>query len=104
MQKKLEAIKRLDLGESIKRVANDIGVGEVTVGDWKRNRHKIEQWCSKQVDSETNRKSMKKSEFEKIGEALFLWFTQQRSKGVPLTGPILQEKAMLFSKQLSAVP
>lgn len=31
---------------------------------------------------------------------MFLWFTQQREKGVPITGPVLQEKAKLLSEML----
>lgn len=44
---------------------------------------------------------MKKSEYEKTSEALFLWFSQQRQKGSPISGPILQEKASFFRKELN---
>lgn len=98
IEDKLKAIKRLDMGETIKNVAKDYGVGEVTVGDWRRNRRKIEQWCSNQP-STSQRKTMKDGEYEKINKTLFLWFTQQRSKGVPISGPILQQKAVLMSKE-----
>lgn len=37
MEQKLEAIKRLDKGETMQKVADDFGVGRVTVGDWKKN-------------------------------------------------------------------
>lgn len=33
MEQKLEAIKRLDKGETMQKVADDFGVGRVTVGD-----------------------------------------------------------------------
>ncbi|CAG9839408.1 unnamed protein product [Diabrotica balteata] len=35
LKTKVNAFKRLDKGESIKKVVSDLGVGEVTVGDWK---------------------------------------------------------------------
>lgn len=28
---------------------------------------------------------------------LFLWFTQQREKGIPIFGPVLKEKAAAFA-------
>lgn len=99
IQEKLKAIRRIEAGETIKNVARDYGVGEVTVGDWKRNRTKIEDWCIKQASSSSKRKSMKKGDYEKVNEALFMWFNQQRSKGVPLSGPILQQKAIMISRQ-----
>jgi hypothetical protein len=36
----------MDQGETIKKVASDLGVGEVTVGDCRRKRAEIEEWCS----------------------------------------------------------
>lgn len=63
-----------------------------TVSDWIRKR-KIFSYCTKI----SNRKAMKTSDFEKINEALLLRFTQQREMGVPLTRPVLQEKAQIFA-------
>lgn len=37
-------LKRLDAGESIKKIAKTLGVGEVTVSDWTRNHAKMETW------------------------------------------------------------
>lgn len=98
LEVKLKAIQRLDAGETIKNVAKSCGVSEVTVGDWKRNRAKIEQWCLNKA-STSHRKSMKDAEYEKVNEVLMMWFTQQRAKGVPVSGPILQQKALLISRQ-----
>jgi hypothetical protein len=44
---------------------------------------------------------MKKFEYEKASEALFLWFTQQKHKSMPITGQILQEKALTFQKEFN---
>ena len=38
MQKKLEAIYRLDKCETLNNIAKGYGVGTSTVGDWKKNR------------------------------------------------------------------
>lgn len=56
IEKKLEALSKLDSGHTIKAVASMYGVGEVTVGDWRRNRKKFEQWFSNQVSTSTGRK------------------------------------------------
>lgn len=97
---KLEALKRLDKGETIKKLAAEYGVGEVTVGDWRRNRQNLEKYSSgKCSENASDRKCMRKSEYEKTSEALFLWFSQQRQKGSPISGPMLQHKALLFRKE-----
>ncbi|XP_071035279.1 jerky protein homolog-like [Parasteatoda tepidariorum] len=79
---KLNAIKKLDAGDTIKGVATDLGVGEK---------------CNETPGEK--RKFMRTSDYEKTSKALFLWFTQQRSKGTPISGPILQEKAVFFRNQ-----
>ena len=105
LQDKLNAIKRLDHGEIIKKVPSDLGVGEVTVGDWRRKRVQIEEWVSQRAQMTGNkeiktvskkRKTMKNSEYEQTSKALFLWFQQMREKGSPLSGPMLQSKALQF--------
>lgn len=98
MEQKLSALKQLDKGESVSKVAMEYGVGKSTIGDWKRKRAEIEAWCVKRVCSETlkERKNMKESEFSEVSEALHLWFRQAREKGTPISGPILQEKALQF--------
>lgn len=100
---KLEALKRLDKGETLKKLAAEYGVGEVTVGDWRRNRSKLEQFTSNKCSGilSNSRKSMKSAEYNKTSEALFMWFSQQRQKGSPISGPMLQEKAIFFRNQFN---
>lgn len=39
-----EAFKRLDFCETLKKLTADYGVAKVNVGDWHRNRDKIENF------------------------------------------------------------
>lgn len=95
---KLEALKRLDKGETLKKLAAEYGVSEVTVGDWRRNREKIDRFSSGKLP--TYRKSIKKSDYEKTSEALFQWFSHQNQKGNYISGQMLQEKALFFRNEL----
>ena len=47
-------------------------------------------------------KTMKGGMFDKLDNALHLWFRQIREKGVPVTDPVLLEKANKFHKLLYA--
>uniref|UniRef100_K7FY89 HTH CENPB-type domain-containing protein n=1 Tax=Pelodiscus sinensis TaxID=13735 RepID=K7FY89_PELSI len=102
IEQKLEALKRIHKGESMLKITSELGGGE-TLGDWKRKRSELEKWCSDRSSDQSSglkdRKTMKKCEYEKVSEALFLWFTQQRDKGMPITGLTLQEKALSFQKE-----
>ena len=50
--------------------------------------------------SSKERKIMRLADDEKVDEAVYLWYVQKRSQGIPITGPILREKAQLFYQQL----
>lgn len=96
------AIQRLDSGESAKKISLELGVGKTTVGDWKKNRAEIEKWRVNQASGSGIKlqKIMKKGEHSKVEEALFLWHGQVRGKGLPVSGPLLQEKALQFHRNL----
>lgn len=93
---KLEAVRRVESGAILRNVASDYGVGVSTVSDWVKCKSKLLEHSCKIP----NRKTMKEAQFEKLNEAVFFWFTQQRAKGMPLSGPIIQEKAKLLAEML----
>lgn len=96
IEQKLEAVRRVENGEILRKVAADLGVGISSVSVWVKNKSTMEEYCSKMP----NRKSMKPSEYNELNEALHLWFTQAREKGTPISGPILMEKAKMLSEMM----
>lgn len=102
IEQKLKALKRLDAGESSTKLAAEFGVGKATLSDWKKNRVKIEQFCNVTTDKTLKqRHHVTVSVNEKIDEAVFLWFSQERQKGVPISGPLIQEKALQLNKLMN---
>ena len=45
---------------------------------------------------------MRGGKLDKLDQALYIWFRQMRGKGVPVTGPILLEKANKYQALLYA--
>jgi hypothetical protein len=70
LDKKWNATKHLDQGETIKKLASDLCVGEVTVGDWRRKRVEIEKWCPQRASvcssKNLNRKQRRKENLNKL--------------------------------------
>lgn len=85
MQDKLQALKRIDKGATIQKVAD--GVGRRTVGYWRKNRSELEEWyCSRVIEIDLkDRKTIKKSDFDRTSEPLYIWFVQFRDRGVHIT-------------------
>ncbi|XP_070531531.1 jerky protein homolog-like [Ptychodera flava] len=98
---KLEAIDRVKKGEAKAKIARDLSVGESTIRGWVKSEEKLRQFVF-EVDEEAglNRKRAKLSNNEDIDKAVHVWFLQERSRGTPLSGPIIREKARILAKQL----
>ncbi|GBN41382.1 Jerky -like [Araneus ventricosus] len=93
LKDKLDVIARLDKGESATKLAAEFGIRKATVCDWKKNCSKIEQFSSTTSERTLKKcKTLKVSHYENIDEAICLWFSQERQKGMPISGPLIQEK------------
>lgn len=102
MEKRLSVLKRIDKGESVMKICSELNVGKSTVNDWRRDRRSIEDFCA-QMESDKNLKTRctkKKTKFEIVDEALWLWFLQERRRGTPISGPILREKALCIHSKI----
>ena len=40
------------------------------------------------------------AKYDLVDDACWKWFSQQRSKGAPVSGPLMQEKALSFFQKL----
>ncbi len=63
---------------------------------------KIEHCVSASECSSVMKKKciVREAVFAKVDQACYEWFMQQRSRSVPITGPILREKALQFYYKL----
>ncbi|XP_050526828.1 jerky protein homolog-like [Daktulosphaira vitifoliae] len=100
LEKKVLIINRaVDHGESIQKLADEFGVGQQTVRDLIKQKNEIFKFISCPELSAT-RKTMKKSSLSDMESALFEWFKQKRIEGLPISGPIVCEKAKWFHENL----
>ena len=85
---KTEFMLKYNIGKSI---VNDICKSEERWKNFKMTKYKL--GISKSVKAT---KAMKVGMYHKLDSAHYLWFRQQREKGIPVTGSILLEKATEF--------
>ena len=91
---KTDIMLKYNIGKS---TVNDICKSEESLKNFKMT--KCELGIPKSVKAT---KAMKVGMYYKLDSALYLWFRQQREKGIPVTGPILLEKANEFHSLLYA--
>lgn len=87
-----------DVDDGIKKkseIAAKYGIPRSTLSTILKNRYKIEAACVSNK-FEPNRKRMRLAKNEDVEIALMKWISEIRSKNTPLTGDILQEKALFL--------
>ncbi len=103
LEKKLEILKPLEKGLSQRVVAEKFGVPKSSVADIWKGRQKIQDAItSSESPAFSNKKRciIRPPKFDLVDEACWRWFSQQRSKGAPVSGVLLQEKARSFFSKL----
>ncbi len=103
LEKKLEILKELEKGLSQRVVGEKFGVAKSTVADiWKDRQKIINAISSSESPAFSNKKRciIRPPRFELVDEACWRWFCQQRSKGAPVSGVLIQEKARSFFYKL----
>lgn len=103
IEKKLEIIDELQKGASAVALSVRYEVPRTTINDLKKNAEQIKAYASQMesLDGQSkNRKTMKKATNEDLDTAVYMWFVQKRSEGIPLSGPMVCEKAIFFNEKL----
>ena len=95
LEMKIEIIKNLRLGKSQRLVAD---LPKSTVSDiWKIRERILEHVSSSDCPGVAKKRCIvREATFSKVDEACYIWFLQQRSKGAAVSGPIVQQKALLL--------
>lgn len=100
---KLKILERLLKGKSGVSLAKIYGVGTSTISDIKTKRAQLEQFALKLNSEEgtLKRKTARSTNNTALEDAMYMWFTQRRSLGEPISGPLICEKALQFNEQLN---
>ncbi|KAH7953954.1 hypothetical protein HPB49_014541 [Dermacentor silvarum] len=96
---KLEAIQRVGNGEK-SSVAEAFGIPRSTLSTLLKNKGNIKAKAEKSQHSGARR--VRKAAFEDVEKALHEWFIDARARNIPISGPILQQKAQNFAFILGA--
>ena len=103
VESKIGILDRLKAGAIQTQLAEVYGIGRSTVGDIRKNEAKIRSFASTMDSMAMNkkvRKVMRLAYDDRLDEAVYLWFTQKRSQDIPVSGPVLCEKAAQLHEQL----
>ncbi|XP_022174248.1 tigger transposable element-derived protein 4-like [Myzus persicae] len=83
-------------GKKNYEVANAFGIPSSTLSTILKNKTKI----LTNFKLQPSRKKIKLSEFPNLDSSLFNWYVHCKNSNLPVSGPILKEKANIFAKSL----
>lgn len=98
LEQKSKIIDELVDGTSNADVCRKYGLSTSTVSTIWKHRDKIKDSLNSNI---SKLKRIRKPVNKEVDQALLEWFKQKRTQNIPISGPILQEKAEEFSRLLS---
>ena len=100
LKDKLDILDKLEKGFSGKALAQEYGVGNATISDFKRQKDKIREFARKHLPSNITEKSggvvartMKTSKYAKLDEAVYKWWSQMTASGLSVRGVDITDAA-----------
>ncbi|KAM7075488.1 jerky protein homolog [Molossus nigricans] len=102
LKEKMDICVRLEKGESRKALMQEYNVGMSTLYDIKAHKAQLLRFfassdCNKALE---RRRTLHTPKLEHLDRVLYEWFLGKRAEGVPVSGPMLIEKAKDFYEQM----
>ncbi|XP_061188771.1 tigger transposable element-derived protein 4-like [Saccostrea echinata] len=96
---KYEIVKLLDQKVSQSEIGRRYGIAQSSISTISKNRTKIKE--NYESCGNPERKRQRSGNKAHLDSALKEWFQTARQRDIPISGPILQEKAAQFAKQMN---
>ena len=96
--KRYAALKQLDAGATRKQVMDKYGLKKSTLAMWVQGKQKI--YLVDAGHCPVSKKNIRSGVHEDLDNALFTWFVNARSQGIPVSGPLLHEKGIQYGQTL----
>ncbi|XP_056649105.1 tigger transposable element-derived protein 4-like [Diorhabda sublineata] len=97
LREKLQLISVYESGKTREEVCAEFNVPKSTLCRIIQSKHKIESQCS---EGQGKLKRVRLSEYPELELCLLTWVKQLRNKNVPVSGPMIKEKAQDFARRL----
>jgi len=99
LEERVKVISLLGKGHSCRRVASDLGVGKTQIQSILKRKHEIMDEFEENVNCESKRPK-RESEFASVNDLVHKWFVDASARLLPVSGPMIQEKALKFACEL----
>ena len=85
---------------TLQSLSDSFGIGKSTVSNIIKKRDTYKSQYENNANG-SKRRFNNACKFDRLNKLVWQWFCQARAKNIPVSGPIIQEKASAFAKELS---
>ncbi|XP_057591361.1 jerky protein homolog [Hippopotamus amphibius kiboko] len=102
LKEKMDICRRLETGESRKALMQEYNVGMSTLYDIRAHKARLLRFFASSDSDKAlaHRRTLHTPKLEHLDRVLYEWFLVKRAEGVPVSGPMLIEKAKDFYEQM----
>lgn len=101
LEERVKVLKLCERGESCRKVASDFGVGKTQIQAIMKNKDEIMKHWDGGVAGERKILTARRCAYGDLNEKVYAWFCSARAKNLPVSGKLLQEKALLYSVEMN---
>ncbi|XP_043463005.1 jerky protein homolog-like [Leptopilina heterotoma] len=98
---KLKIIEAVNAGKTISSIAKHYNISRTAVGDLKRRKRSLKDVSNLNEIALKRRKVIKRVHNEELERAVLMWYNEKREMGLPLSGPMICEKALFLNDRLN---
>lgn len=99
LEEKLSILEDVNSGRKKVEVAKKFGISKSTLSGILKDSKKLEQQA-KTAGFDPKRRRMRTAQYDDIDKATLSWLEDVRSKNIPVTGPLLRERALHYAGEL----
>lgn len=100
LEERVDVIKRSRKGETSITISKSLNVGKTQIQNIVREQDKIIAAWENGVSADRKYFKEKKCPYEEVNVKTWEWFCEARAKNIPVSGKLIQEKALMLSVEL----
>lgn len=99
LQQKIDVIRQSESGKSSRNLADIFGVGRTQIQCIVKNKEEFKKDFAGNAPA-SKKRNIRKTGYEELNELVWEWFKDGRARALPINGPLIQERAKSFAKDL----
>lgn len=100
LKQRVAVIEKAHQGQSARAIAKSLGVGKTQIQSVLLSKDNILAEWKAGKSGEQKRLSVPSGQYGNLNDLVYDWFCGSRARGLPITGPLLQEEALKIAKAI----